>query len=139
MSLLATAAPQAVPARAPLADAASPLLQGSENRVQILALTLLRLSTGIALLPALLLALFTTLTTRRPRAHTPWYLSAADQDSIETLSPRAQRALRRLLAIIGWSVAGYHNRGMRPRARTSGKTASSHRPTNGPRAPPRPA
>lgn len=135
MSLSATAAPQI---RAPLADAASPLLQGSENCVQILALTLLRLSTGIALLPALLLALFTILTTRRPRAQAPWYLSPSDQDDIDALSPRAQRTLRRLLAIIGWSVAGYHNRGMRPRARTGGKTASSPRPTNGPRAPPCP-
>ena len=135
MSLSATAAPQI---RAPLADAGSPLLQGSENCVQILALTLLRLSSGIALLPALLLALFTTLTTRRPRAQAPWYLSPSDQDDIDALSPRAQRTLRRLLAIIGWSVAGYHNRGMRPRTRTGGRTASNPRPTNGPRAPPCP-
>jgi hypothetical protein len=135
MSLSATAAPQI---RAPLADAASPLLQGSENCVQILALTLLRLSTGIALLPALLLSFLTAVTTRRPRAQAPWYLSPSDQDDIDALSPRAQRTLRRLLAIIGWSVAGYHNRGMRPRARTGGRTASNPRPTNGPRAPPCP-
>ena len=135
MSLSATAASQV---RAPLADAASPLLRGPENCVQILALTLLRLSTGIALLPALLLSFLTAVTTRRPRAQAPWYLSPSDQDDIDALSPRAQRTLRRLLAIIGWSVAGYHNRGMRPRARTGGRTASSPRPTNGPRAPPRP-
>ena len=133
MPFPATAAPHAP---APLADAASPLPQGSENRVQNLALLLLRLSIGIALLPVLLLAVLAPFARRRPRAAGLWYLSPSEEDSLDTASPRA---LRQALAIIGWSLAGFHNRGMRPRARTRGRTASSHRPTHAPRAPPHPA
>ncbi len=123
---------------APLADAASPLPPGSETRVHFLAL-LLRLSLGIVLLPALLLALVATLATRRHRARGLWYLSPADQDEIDSLSPRARRAVLRLLAIIGWAMAGTRNRGMRLRARRTGQTAPGLRPMAGARAPPHPA
>jgi hypothetical protein len=126
------------PDPAPLADAASPLPQGLETRVLILAL-LLRLSLGILLLPALLRALVATLATRRRRARGLWYLSPTTQDEIDRLSPRAQRAVRRLLAVIGWAMAGLRNRGMRPRPRPQGQAASTPRPSCAPRAPPTPA
>ena len=121
--------------QAPLAEAESPLPQGPETRVRILAL-LLGLSLGIVLLPALLLALAKSLAARRP-ARGLWYLSPATQDEIDALSPRGQRAVARLLAIIGWAMAGYRNRGMHPCAQ--GGSAPGLRPTGRPRAPPHPA
>ncbi len=114
-----------------LEDAGSPLPRGLETRVRFLAL-LLRLPFGIALLLSFLAAF----ATRRRRAQGLWYLSADTQDEIDALSPRDQRTLRRLLAIIGWAMAGVHNRGMRPRPR---QATPGLRPTGGPRAPPLPA
>ncbi len=136
----ATAAPPSVTASAATAkgrpaDAASPLPQGAGSRVDFLAL-LLRLSRDIAFLPALLLALVTSLATRRS-TQGPWYLSPVAQDSIGALSPRARRAVRRLLAMLGWALAGSRNRGMHPHARTQGRTAPHPAPHCGARAPPR--
>lgn len=127
--------PQPVAAAGLPADAASPLPLGSENRVHILAL-LLRLSLGILLLPALLWALVAP---RRRRALGLWYLSPADQDEIDSLSPRARRALNRVLAVIGWAMAGLRNRGMRRCTRPRATRASASRPSCSPRAPPFPA
>ena len=123
---------------APPADADSPLPSGLETRVLILAL-LLRLSLGILLLPTLLRALVAALAPRRPRPAGLWYLSAEEQDDIAALSPRARRAVARLLAVIGWAMAGRRNRGMRPHARPRAATAPENHPNCGPRAPPSPA
>ena len=132
-----TATAHAVPAPVPPADADSPLLAGAENRVRTLALLLLRLSADIALLRILLLALLAPFARRRP-IRGPWYLSAASHDSIDAMSPRARRAARRLLAFVGWALAGHRRRGMRPHARRTGGSTPGLRRIAGPRAPPCP-
>ncbi len=144
MSLPATSRHQAATAHAvatpaPLTDADSPLLAGTENHVRNLALLLLRLSADITLLRALFLALIAPLLVRcRREASGPWYLSSSDQDGIDAMSPRGQRAARRLLAFIGWALAGHRRRGMRRHARPAGGAAPSLHPNRGPRAPPCP-